>query len=342
MPRSMDSETHKTETLYSFLAWLEKNKKQALIGAVAVLVVIGVIATVVWYGEQKEFAASEALAKIHPQVAPGEPIPPDLLAKLQKVAEEFRGTTAAARADLVRGGVLYSGGRYPEAQAVFEKFLRDHPESRWSPEADFGIAASLDAQNKFKEAIARYDRFTKKFGNDPNVDLARLNLAGLYEAANQPQDALQEYDKVINSMVPSALPREAHLRKEKLVAKYPSLIKPITPPTTTVVPPGTNRVALTNLVLPGRTNLGALTNRLPPAATNLPSRTNVVVATNPLPPLRTNLSALTNRAVLPGTNLAVPPVVSTNVPRLTNLLAPPPPRINPAIPKAGPTNPPGK
>jgi tetratricopeptide (TPR) repeat protein len=281
----MDSETQKTETLYDFLGWLEVNKKRVAIGGGAVLLLVGLVAAVSWYKKQGEFRASEALSAIRIPISPAEAVAPDTLEKLEKLAADYSGTAAAARAELIRAGLLYAGARYADAQAAFEKFVRDHPESPWVSEAYYGVAVSLDAQNKTSDAISKYEDFARRFSTDPKIDQARLHLAMLLEAANKPAEAVKEYDKIVKATSFSPAQGEAQERLRALYAKYPHLVPSNPPP-----------ISPTPLTLPTTGAVSAVgSNALP--ATNRP----LILQTNrPLTP------PLTPPAASPATNAAKP------------------------------------
>lgn len=262
----MDSEKRQNNSLYEFLGWLEANKKRVTIGTAVTLAVIGLIATVIWYKNQQEFAASEALSALRLPLHPSDPVPPDTADKLQKLAAEYAGTAAAVRAELIRAGLLYTDGKYPEAQTAFENFVRDHADSQWVPQATFSAAVCLDAQNKVNDAIAKYEDFARRYPTDPNVDQARLDMAGLYEASGKPAQALEQYDKISKSMSFGPAFSEAQERQRLLFLKFPQLaatntfnaaMNPASP-----VPTGAVTAVKTNLAAPAATNRPP---KIPPA-----------------------------------------------------------------------------
>jgi tetratricopeptide (TPR) repeat protein len=191
------------------------------------------------------------------------------------MAAEYSGTKAATRAELIRASLLFTGGKYADAETAFAQFIRDHAESRWVAQAYFGVATSLDAQNKTNDAIAKYEDFARRFSNDPNVDQARLNLGVLYEVANKPADALKEYDKIVKALSYSPAYGEAQERQRRLLAKHPELAPvPTNPPPAALTfptPPGTGAVTrvLTNVVR--GTNPPLIIKPAPPVSAPAPS-----------------------------------------------------------------------
>jgi tetratricopeptide (TPR) repeat protein len=194
---------------------------------------------------------------------------------LLKVAADYPGTLAAAKAILRAGTVYFDQGNYPKAQEQFERYLRAHGETPWVPQAVYGIAASIEAQGKAAEAITKYTSFLASYPNDPAADQARLALARLYEQTQQPVLALDILNKIVNQaggFSPGA--SEAQDKIRELYAKHPALAPSNPSPFT----PSPNM--LTNFVRP--TNMAQLTNAVRQTNTLL-KITNVPTATAPNP-----------------------------------------------------------
>src|SRR5437867_2211930 len=97
-------------------AWLVVNKKLAawMAGAVAVLVV----ALVAFFQHQagRETAASQAVSEVRIPYNPAHAPEPGAAEKLFQIANEYKGTKAAASALLLSGGLLYSEKDFAKAQ----------------------------------------------------------------------------------------------------------------------------------------------------------------------------------------------------------------------------------
>jgi len=128
--------------IYDLLAWLEVNKKKVAVVA-AVLVVIGfAIATVRYFKQQKEEAASGALLALKPMLTQQTNVPPPQASALLKVAQDYAGTSAAERARILAATSYFTEGRYADAEKEFSQFVKDHPESPWVVEAAYGVGSS--------------------------------------------------------------------------------------------------------------------------------------------------------------------------------------------------------
>ena len=157
----------------------------------------------------------------------------------------------------------------------FEKLLKDYPASPWVADANFGIAATLDAQGKSADAINKFEEVRKRFANSPVAEEAKLGAARLYEP-QKPEEAYKLYDDLTKTSPGTSLAAEAAFRKEELERKHPELAKlnqPIIPATPAMPAP----VQLTNIIR--RTNMPAinLTNRV--GSTGQPVQINL----NPTP-----------------------------------------------------------
>ena len=87
---------------------------------------------------------------------------------------------------------LFLGGKYAEAQQEFSKFVASHPGHPLLPQANVGIAASLEAQGKISDAMQQYKKISALYSTDPNIILpVKLTLARLNEAENKPDEAVR-------------------------------------------------------------------------------------------------------------------------------------------------------
>jgi tetratricopeptide (TPR) repeat protein len=237
----MDSEATQSSGSVAFLAWVEVNKKRLLMGGVLLVLAILAISFIWLQRSHREQKASEALSDVRLPVNPASPIPAGAAEDLMKVATEYKGTKAAARALLTSAGVLFAQKKYAEAEARFAQVAQEYPESPWGPESLLGIAASLEAQGKKAEAIAKYEELTRRFAKAAVVEDGKLALARLYEA-QKPEEAFKLYEELTKLGQGSAVAMEAAMRQDTLLKARPELAKlreqpPIAPQVTPAPPP---------------------------------------------------------------------------------------------------------
>ena len=287
----MDSDATQSDSYLRFVTWVQANLKRLVIGTVIVLAAIAVIAFISYEQGQKEVRASHALANVPTPQSPTGPMPPGTAEAYLKVAKDHAGTRAGARALLQVGAAYFVEGKYAEAQATFEQFLKEYPGSEWIPQAHFGVASSLDAQGKTADAVAKFEEMRRRFANDATSDEVKLALARLFETQNKPADAYKLYSELVSANPYGGMGSEAGVRKEELERKFPDLAAANAPMPQPLMP------------LAGATSQPAATNRVI-AITNM-----IRTATNAAAQAATNVqSVITNAPLLlqPNTNAAKP------------------------------------
>src|SRR5208283_4732552 len=149
-------ENDPTVALYDFYGWLHTNRKRVVAGAIVVVVVAGIVGVVMWNSNEKEAGANQALFAV-PSVLDQTPPGDASSAKaLLAISQDNSGTSAGTAAQLLAARELFLGGKYAEAQQEFSKFVASHSGHPLLPQANVGIAASLEAQGKISDAMQQY------------------------------------------------------------------------------------------------------------------------------------------------------------------------------------------
>ncbi len=208
----------------NFLTWLYANRvKVAVIGAILAATIFAV-AFSAWKKGQKEGDANGALFALPPAVGQSAKATKANPEGYLKVAAEFPNTQAGERAHLLAAGLLFTDGKYAEAQTQFAKFLEERADSEFRSQAAVGVAASLEAQGKIGESITKYQEVITKYPGENVVSPSKLTLARLLETQNKPEDALKLYDELMRSNNPyDPWSAEARERSELLLQKFPNL-----------------------------------------------------------------------------------------------------------------------
>jgi len=217
----MEQNIAESPHLLNAWAWVEKNRKQVLLGVGAVAAVGLIIGYTSWARAAKEEAAGQALSAALFSGLANRTSSADTGTQLLKVASENRGTQSAGQALLLAGGVLFNGGKYAEAQAAFDQFARDNAGNPLTAQALYGSGAALAAQGKHTEAAQAYKSVTDRFPNSPVAPQARYAQAAALAAQSQWADAVALYEEVSRSAAGSSLGNEAALRADELRAKLP-------------------------------------------------------------------------------------------------------------------------
>jgi len=217
-------------------AWLERNRKQAVWGALALVVLGFLIAYFLWQQGEKEITASQALSDVTVPLMLGPGPHGDVSGAYLKIAATYPKSSAGTRALLLAGGSFFGDGKYDQAKAEFERFVREHHDSPFVSEALLGIAACLDAQGKTNEAVTAYKELIERHPTATVMPQAKFALANLYEAQNKPEQARELFEAVVAQAGPyRSLGSEAAMRLEELQSKLPKL-PPTTPGTTNAAP----------------------------------------------------------------------------------------------------------
>jgi TolA-binding protein len=208
--------------MLNVLAWLEIHRGKLLGGFILFLAVVG--ATYLWrhFSAQRALEANAALLELRPPIlgVAQEAAGPD---DYVKVAEAHSVPSVAARARLLAGGAYFSQGRYAEAATEFEKVLQSGVDGILAPQAAYGIAASLDAQDKLDQAIAQYQRVISEYPQSSVAAQARLSLARIHEERGQPEAALRLYDELIQTTQPGPFSDQAETLRQALLRSHPEL-----------------------------------------------------------------------------------------------------------------------
>jgi TolA-binding protein len=224
----MQPERTSTDKLFDFLGWAYANRQRLIIALAALLVLGAIIGLASWRKDQNETTANIALFQLPSPLLAADKGPAADPQAFLKIADDYAKTDAGKRAFLYGAAQLFTQGKYSEAQAQFEKFLKENPDGPLAAEADLSVAACLEAQGKAGDSINRYRDLISRYASEHVVPQARLNMARLLEAQGKPEEALRTYETIVRPN-PNAFDlwsAEATERKEKLLIKFPNLAKP--------------------------------------------------------------------------------------------------------------------
>jgi len=235
-------------TFEEIVVWLDERRKLIL----TAIVLIGIAGLVVVVRdasvEGREHRATAALFSFQSAQQTNEPA----ASELQALVPATEGTGLLQHVKLREATSLYTAGDYPAAQAAFEAFTRDFPNSPLLAEASYGAAVSLEAQGKSSEALTRYQEVTTQFPDSSLVGRARLGQARSYE---QQGDQPQAYRIYRDLAMPTAsgmeqfgqtspLLMDASIAVRRLVKANPALLQTNAPVTAPSIAPTNLPVAL--------------------------------------------------------------------------------------------------
>ena len=207
----MQTQDTPTEFLIRFWPWFEANRKR--------LTLTGVAAGVILLGgyfystqqAQKAVDAGRAYSQLQLNLPPNPTVQQVADAFLQ-LAQKYPGTLAGGRAQLQAASVLFSAGRYADAQALFQKFADANAGGTLAATAQFGVAASLEAQNQPDAAATKYRLVMTGDASSTEALPAKFALARVLEAQGKLKEAAGYYAEVMHSPLAGSLAQEAAQR----------------------------------------------------------------------------------------------------------------------------------
>lgn len=229
----MEQNIAESHQLLNAWAWVEKNRKQVILGVSAVAAVGLILGYASWSRAAKEEAAGQALSQAWFNGVANRTGNAEAGPQLLKVATENSGTQSGAQALLLAGEVLFNGSMYAEAQSAFEQFVRDNAGHPFAAQALYGTGAALAAQGKQAEAALAYKSVVDRFPNSPVAAHARYAQAAALATQSQWAEAVALYEEVARSAAGSSLGNEAALRADELRVKLPPPPLPVAPPVST-------------------------------------------------------------------------------------------------------------
>ncbi len=261
----MQPEKQESTWIYEAWAWAELHRRQLVLGAVGVLLLIVGGYVFFWFRGQNELQANHALLALTPAGRAEEKSGPGHEAFVQ-LAARYGSSQTAVRALLLAAGELYQAGKYAEARTRFEEVVVRDDTGLLAPMAALGVATCLDAEDKVDAAMTAYRQVIAKYPDDPVSGRARLALAALHEARGEFAEALKIYDSLQADRTAGRAAMEASVKRETLLRQHPELAPttaPAAPPVITPMGAGAPPAASPSTTPPGPSTNDATA---PPAA----------------------------------------------------------------------------
>jgi len=212
----MQSQDAPAAVLFKLWPWIEANKTRVIAGAGIIIVAVFLYSFYSWRGQQKEIDAGQAVTGLVLTLPPDASESQWAEAYL-KIAGEYPDTLAGRRAWLQGAAALFGAGRFPDAQAQFQKFLDAHPDGEFSASAALGVAASLEAAGKLDPAAGAYQQVLSGFPSDVvAVNAAKFALARIDGQLGKVTDALNFYESIVRNNPGGPIAQEAALRAMEL------------------------------------------------------------------------------------------------------------------------------
>ena len=166
------------------LFW-DKHKRSAIIyGSIFILAaIIFLVAMILSQHHRSE--AADAFAAAHSEQ------------DLQKIVQQFPGTTVAANARLLLAEKLRADKKYDAAITTLKALQSQSPEYPLLSGAWLSLAATQSAAGKIEDAIKTYQEIVSKFSSSYAAPIAMVEQASLLAGEGKTADARRTYEDVL-------------------------------------------------------------------------------------------------------------------------------------------------
>ena len=198
------------DTVYKVVAWAKENQTQ-IFSVLAVALILGVGAVWIIISRQTANAAAQALlAEVEAKTQVSamqftfakederDKIVKDAVNACEQLAGDYPGTEAAALG-LLQVAKLHAGtGRWPEAASYYRRAMESSGAgTELVALARPGLAAALEADGKYQEAIVEYTHGTDGYSG-AQAALVHWNVGRCYQQLHETERAREYYQKILD------------------------------------------------------------------------------------------------------------------------------------------------
>lgn len=215
-------EAHDAAATFIYKLWprIEANKNRIITGTAIVLAVILIVLFFLWRHDQNQIDAGDALTESLLSIPPNAN-PAQFSQSYLAIADNYSGTQSGARALLQGATVLFSEGKYTDAQGHFQRYLDEHPDDEFSGIAALGVARCLEAEGKLNDAAGAYQHVIQDSADAQSVTQAKFSAARIAMLQGHYPEAFQNFQAVMQADPYGALGNEAHQYAIELQSKLP-------------------------------------------------------------------------------------------------------------------------
>lgn len=114
---------------------------------------------------------------------------------VDELASQYGSSDAAKRGSLLKAGLLYDGGKFADAEAIYRQFVDSKPaDTSLVALAYEGLGLCAEARSDFAAAFAAFDR---QAGETFARDRARMHQARVYIKQGNKQKAIDMYKELL-------------------------------------------------------------------------------------------------------------------------------------------------
>jgi predicted negative regulator of RcsB-dependent stress response len=211
----MQAQDTATGYFFKTWSWVEANLKQVALALVVVIVIAVLTSYYFWRQNQTEIDAGQALTQMLISINPSSDA--DQVANAYfKVATDYPGTQGGGRALVLGATMLFENGKFPDAQAQYQKYLDTYQDGAFAAPAVLGIAVCLEAEGKTDAAANAYQRVINGYSGSYAVSSAKFALGKIDEKQGKLVEAENYFQQVARDNPNTAMGSEAAFRAYQL------------------------------------------------------------------------------------------------------------------------------
>jgi TolA-binding protein len=172
----METQDAAARLLFRLWPQIEANKNK-IIGTAAIIAVVALL--ILFYSlqhERTQVASGEAMTQALVGLQPGT-TPAQAADTYLAVSRQYSGTPAGDRALLQAAAIMFTEGKYSDAQSYFQQYLDAKPDGEFSGQAALGVGKCYEAQGKLNEAAGEYQRVINDLPDPVAILSAKFSLA---------------------------------------------------------------------------------------------------------------------------------------------------------------------
>lgn len=185
-----------TDLLANAVRFCKQNRKQVLVTLVVIVLLITGISCYV--NHCKKVTEDSWAAYYNAQIAFLQNGQEAAFMKLDQLSNDFKGTPAAAYAQLLKANILYAQENFAQAATIY-KALADNSNETVRTEAALSQAAALQGAKDYSGSITVAKNFIEKNSKSFALPQAYLTLAMSQELAGDKPAALESYKYLLEN-----------------------------------------------------------------------------------------------------------------------------------------------
>ncbi len=143
------------------------------------------------------------------------PVPPPVSAAAVPVVTTA-GNDVEGKTDYSVAFGLLKEGKYQQSIAAFEKFIKDHPQSKYADNAQYWLGEANYVSREYKKALTNFQQLIAQFPDSSKIPGARLKIAYIYYELKNWSAAREALQHVITLYPNTTVAKKAKERLQRI------------------------------------------------------------------------------------------------------------------------------